>query len=199
VSIGHVDVTAGTLGCLVRDGEDVFILSNNHVLANSNQASIGDPIVQPGKYDSGAMPDDQIATLEDYVPVKFMEGLPGCPTARAVAAISNRLAGLVGSRHYLRAFQDDGQDNLVDAAIARPLSPDLVTPEILEIGVPHGTIAGELGRSVKKSGRTTEFTFGKITQVDLTVQVQYGSGPIPAIAQFRDQLGATLGSRSLHG
>jgi hypothetical protein len=35
VSVGHVDVTAGTLGCFVREpeGEGTFILSNNHVLA----------------------------------------------------------------------------------------------------------------------------------------------------------------------
>ena len=36
VSIGHVDITAGTLGCLVqgKTSGETFILSNNHVLAN---------------------------------------------------------------------------------------------------------------------------------------------------------------------
>ncbi|MGH9194840.1 MAG: hypothetical protein ACRD1T_03765, partial [Acidimicrobiia bacterium] len=36
VSIGHRNVTAGTLGCLVQKNNQTFILSNNHVLANSN-------------------------------------------------------------------------------------------------------------------------------------------------------------------
>ncbi|MFQ6120521.1 MAG: hypothetical protein ACE5KE_11650 [Methanosarcinales archaeon] len=61
-SIGHVNITAGTFGCLVQDKKDhdFLILSNNHVLANSNHASIGDPILQPGRYDGGAYPRDVI-------------------------------------------------------------------------------------------------------------------------------------------
>ena len=53
-SIGHYKITAGTLGCLVRhnSGRD-FILSNNHVLANSNYANYGDQIYQPGPADGG--------------------------------------------------------------------------------------------------------------------------------------------------
>ena len=72
VSIGHVDVTAGTLGCLVaRDGE-AFILSNNHVLAASNKGKQDDPIVQPGPHDGGVVDTDKIATLEDWVPIRFI-------------------------------------------------------------------------------------------------------------------------------
>src|SRR5437764_665059 len=53
-SVGHVNVTAGTLGCLVMlEDDSLCILSNNHVLANVNQASVGDKIVQPGKADGG--------------------------------------------------------------------------------------------------------------------------------------------------
>jgi hypothetical protein len=39
-SIGHFQITAGTLGCLVKDRKtgNTLILSNNHVLANSNEA-----------------------------------------------------------------------------------------------------------------------------------------------------------------
>lgn len=65
VTIGHYKVTAGTLGVMVFDrttGEPL-ILSNNHVLANSNEALIGDPILQPGPTDHGARPDDVIAQL----------------------------------------------------------------------------------------------------------------------------------------
>ncbi len=51
-SIGHYKVTAGTLGGFVRDREGVYILSNNHVLANSNKAEGPDPILLPGPADN---------------------------------------------------------------------------------------------------------------------------------------------------
>ena len=70
VTVGHYRITAGTFGCLVRRGEEVFILSNNHVLANSNNAQQGDAILQPGAADGGTT-DDRIATLADYVPLDF--------------------------------------------------------------------------------------------------------------------------------
>ena len=91
-SIAHHDVTAGTFGCLVRDIRrccckhehhcgchgsreecpgDYLILSNNHILANSNLASIGDLILQPGPFDGGIYPSDAIGTLERYEPIVF--------------------------------------------------------------------------------------------------------------------------------
>ncbi|KKN86860.1 hypothetical protein LCGC14_0264190 [marine sediment metagenome] len=50
-SIGHKDITAGSMGRIVlKDGEP-RILSNNHVLANVNQGIPGDKIYQPGPLD----------------------------------------------------------------------------------------------------------------------------------------------------
>jgi hypothetical protein len=68
-SIGHVDVTAGTLGAFVRSREDAgtLILSNNHVLANENRSKAGDPIIQPGALDQGANPGDRVASLLRFV------------------------------------------------------------------------------------------------------------------------------------
>ena len=64
VSVSHVDVTAGTIGTFARRlseaGDAVELLSNNHVLANENQAELGDGILQPGAYDGGDVPDDLI-------------------------------------------------------------------------------------------------------------------------------------------
>lgn len=70
VSVGHPDITAGTLGCLLRRDADeaVLILSNNHVLANTNRAEIGDPILQPGPADGGRTP---IARLTDFEPIEL--------------------------------------------------------------------------------------------------------------------------------
>ena len=184
VSIGHVDITAGTLGCLVVRGDHVYILSNNHVLANSNEAEPGDAILQPGPHDGGTM-DDQIAILTDFVPINFGTGSATCPFATGAASLFNLLAGPAGSQHRLEAFRLDTETNLVDAAIARPLSDDLVEKRILEIGEPQGIAEGTLGLSIHKSGRTTALTSGEITQIDATAKVSYGLGKT---ATFTDQL-----------
>ncbi len=185
VSIGHRDITAGTLGCLVKKDGRFVILSNNHVLANSNAAEIGDPILQPGPHDGGRYPDDHIADLEQFIPINIT-GVPSdCPVATGTANFLNSIARLFGSSVQLQAIDQQATENLVDAAIARPINPDDVKNEILEIGTIQGAIEGELGMAIKKSGRTTGFTTGEIQQVDVAVNVQYGEGQI---AQFTDQL-----------
>jgi len=71
-SMGHPDITAGTYGARVKDGSgNVYALSNNHVLADVNNASIGDNILQPGPTDGGTNPDDKIGELADYEPIDF--------------------------------------------------------------------------------------------------------------------------------
>jgi hypothetical protein len=185
VSIGHRDITAGTLGCLVKKGGQIFILSNNHVLANSNEASPGDPILQPGPYDGGKYPDDHIANLEEFVPISFDEQASDCSLTRGLASLFNGIARIFGSEDRLKAVRTRAVENKVDAAIARPLNDQDVRAEILEIGTINGLAQGELGMAIKKSGRTTGLTTGEIQQLDVTVNVQYGAG---RIARFSDQL-----------
>jgi hypothetical protein len=50
---------SGTLGALITDGTNQYILSNNHVLARSGQAVAGEDVSQPGLIDSGC----RIATV----------------------------------------------------------------------------------------------------------------------------------------
>ena len=187
VSIGHRDITAGTLGCLVKKNGEIFILSNNHVLANSNAAAKGDPILQPGPIDGGKLPNDHIADLHDFVPINFSQPEPPseCPFARGVIALLNNVCRIISSKTRYQIVNIQALENLVDAAIARPLRPSDVTDEILEIGKIQGSAAADLGTAVKKSGRTTGLTTGEILQVDVTADVQYGAGKI---ARFTDQL-----------
>lgn len=186
VSLGHENVTAGTFGCLVRRGNELFILSNNHVLADVNQGKAGDPILQPGRHDGGT-PEDRFATLADYVPLDFGGDVPTCNVAGAVEQILNALAGATGSSHRLMAYQQTAGSNQVDAALARPDDPALVTPEIFKIGRPQGVRQAGLGMAVKKSGRTTGYTEGRIIQIDVTSQIAYGPGK----ATFHGQLMAS--------
>lgn len=80
VSIAHYKVTAGTFGTLVYDSQtgEPLILSNNHVLANSNDAALEDAILQPGPADGGQNPADRVATLYKYLPLRYTDdgGLP---------------------------------------------------------------------------------------------------------------------------
>lgn len=185
VSIGHQDITAGTLGCLVKKNGQLHILSNNHVLANSNNAQRGDAILQPGPLDGGRYPADHIAELADFIALNFDGGDSSCSIAKGVASFLNALASLGGSHARMQAITARAGDNLVDAAIARPLSANDVSADILQIGSIAGTTAGVLGMNITKSGRTTALTTGVIEQIDVTATVQYGAG---RTARFSDQL-----------
>lgn len=125
VSIGHYKVTAGTFGVLVTDKNtgEKLILSNNHVLANSNDALVGDAILQPGTIDGGQNPGDAIAALERFVKLRYTDetvtpeppaptpgpgptpppitpapGVPSCDVVAVFVSVANALAALLGSQ-----------------------------------------------------------------------------------------------------
>lgn len=67
-SVGHTSVKGGTLGGVVKAGGNWgYVLSNNHVLANANDADVDDLVLQPGPFDGGTM----IGTLKRWVPINF--------------------------------------------------------------------------------------------------------------------------------
>ncbi len=185
VSIGHTGITAGTLGCLVNRGGKLFILSNNHVLANSNQAEKGDLILQPGPHDGGEITNDQIARLSDFIPIKFENEQQRCLFTKAYTGMFNYIARLTGSKTRIYSIYSAGETNLSDCAIAEPFSEGDVVNEILDIGTITDIAKGELDTIIKKSGRTTGLTEGVIEQTDATVRVNFGAGKT---ALFTDQL-----------
>lgn len=175
-SCGHFRITAGTLGTCVYDilpggsinppahGVGVpprfYILSNNHVLANTNAAALGDPILQPGPFDGGTDPADRIARLSRFIPIRLEPPIP-------------------------RPLHN----NLVDAAVAQGEFHDL-DREIFWAGYIRGWRRKQnvqVGTVVKKTGRTTNFTTGRITAVNATVDVGYGIG----VGRFVDQIVTT--------
>jgi hypothetical protein len=163
ISVGHRAITAGTLGCLSRGrtaprSNRLMILSNNHVLANSNAAAIGDAILQPGPFDGGQHPADQVAVLERFVPISFAAGaanLVDCATAWAWPdRVRKELMYLSGG-----------------------------VPAYFRVGATP--VAATLGLAVGKSGRTTQLTRGTVTAVGVTINVNYGSG---RVARFVNQI-----------
>ena len=160
LSIGHFRITAGTLGTCCYDAEGFpgkptryYLLSNNHVLANSNNAAIGDPILQPGPVDGGTSPTDVIARLSRFVPIKFTH--PGQPAPL----------------------------NLVDAAIAEGEFADLER-RIYWIGYLSGVEpTPRPDELVRKCGRTSNFSTGRIRNINATVNVNYGEGKVARFAR----------------
>lgn len=75
-SVGFQDpanqiIMAGTFGALVKRGQRIFVLSNNHVLANENRLSTGSSIFQPGFLDAGNPPNnDVVARLTAFAQLR---------------------------------------------------------------------------------------------------------------------------------
>lgn len=163
-SVGHYQITAGTIGAGAYDLKPYpgmptryYVLSNNHVLANSNDARLGDPILQPGPYDGGTLPQDALGRLSRFVPIRF-----------------------------------DGACNYADAAIAE-VSIDEIDRDIYWNGYPASIgRAARIGMLVKKTGRTANFTTGKVTAIAATVNVNYGEGQV---AKFCNQIVTTTMSQ----
>src|SRR2546422_4592264 len=186
VSIGHVQITAGTLGVLARRNGRPVILSNNHVLANQNAGRVGDPILQPGPADGGRL-QDTIARLVDFVPIQFKEREPG-PVARFLARLFGPLLRAAG---WGLKRLPSGHSNLVDAAVAEPIATPPRAPGPPGLGCGRGPEEPGIRVRGRQSGRTTGGTGGRITAIDAVVEVDYG-GPT---AIFREQIVSDLLSK----
>lgn len=197
VSVGHYKVTAGTFGAVVRDRESgaLLILSNNHVLANASdgedgRAQVGDPVYQPGSYDGGTE-DDIIGRLERFVPIYRYSKEVECSFAALGVKAANAVIQAFRPQYRLR-LERRGMVNIVDCAVARPLDAGLITPEILEVGRVAGIAEAQPGLQVKKSGRTTGLTRGRVTAVRVTLNVTMGHSS--DVVRFQEQIMAELKS-----
>jgi hypothetical protein len=167
--ISNLFCCSGTLGSLVKVGTTQYILSNNHVLALSNNGHAGDVITQPGMVDVNCaqITADTVANLSSFVTI-----------------VKSRTA-----------------NNLVDGAIAQVVSGAVSgTGNILDVGCLAATTASAtVGLSVRKSGRTTGFTSGSVSAVNVSILVAYPSscgGSGGKAARFNQQIQIGPGSFS---
>ena len=181
VSVGHPAVTAGTIGARVTNGSAVFALSNNHVLANSNNATVGDSALQPGTYDGGQDPADRIGTLAAWKPISF--------SASACSGVAS-----------------DSDCNTIDAAIALTTTGDLGVSTLPGgYGTPDAsTLSPSIGQSVTKCGRTTGCTTGTVAEINVTLDVCYKPRGLfscarDGVARFVNQIGVSDGTFSAGG
>ncbi len=195
VSIGHYKITAGTFGAVVKDRQtgEPLILSNNHVLANGtngrdNRAKLGDPILLPGPHDGGTLENDVVGKLYRFKPVTKVLTQSSCAKAAAAEFWANAFCQLVAPRYSVKLLRRASSENTIDAALAKPVDPNRLNPQILDVGPVRGVAEAEVGMPVIKSGRTTGVTTGTVKAVNATVQVDMGDGDE---AVFHDQIIAT--------
>lgn len=207
-SIGHRDITAGTLGLVVRVDGRLIGITNAHVGANVNLGAVGDPIYQPGPYDGGHA-SDTIATLLDTVAVSFGSPNPDKKKNKAARALWwNPLLGLANagarlSGCNLRAALVKGrpkqalampfagprsvqQGNPNDVDYCHILFGDEadVLPAIYKLGEITSGRDAQLGDAWEKMGRTTERTTGIVSAIGSSA-VDYGD---EGTAQYQEQL-----------
>jgi hypothetical protein len=148
-SVGHIDVTAGTLGAFVDRSGAVCILSNNHVLANEDSGAVGDVILQRAQFDGGKRPAEDVARLSQWVALKRR----GANLVDAAIAVLR--AGQRHDPHLLRELVNGKNRTL------QGLGPQSM----------------DEGRVVYKVGRTTGPTKGRVTAFDLdNLVVNYDVG-----------------------
>ena len=161
INVGFV----GTLGCFVKrrmaGSDQIFALSNNHVLADTDRLPLGTLIVQPGPETEPSSLGDAFASLSETIPIRFPSGRFSRETNRFDAAIAR-----VNDLKAIKQRTMFGINNY---------NPTLSTPQP--------------GMEVIKSGRTTGITRGVITATGVNgVQVNYGTPTNPIIATFNDTI-----------
>ncbi len=100
ISTGHPAITAGTIGALVTNGSNYWALSNNHVYADENAASVGDAVIQPGTFDGGTSPADDVGTLHSFVPIVFSTSANNVVDAAIAATTTNDVSNTTTSDCY---------------------------------------------------------------------------------------------------
>jgi len=147
----------GTLGSLVTRGGTQYILSNNHVLARTDLAPIGEAIIQPGLVDTncGQGASTIVGQLSQFY------NLETGAAPKIDAAIAQAAAGGVdtsGSILFLGATTD---------ASNVPLP-----------GSPHAGsgVSASINLAIAKSGRSTGLTCSTVLATNTTASVQYQKG-----------------------
>ncbi|MGH9562391.1 MAG: hypothetical protein ACRD3S_13140, partial [Terracidiphilus sp.] len=156
-----IDCCAGTLGSLIQNSSGTqYLLSANHVLARSDQASVGEMIVQPGLIDNNCTPNGEgsgtapVGVLTAWLPLSSNS----TNVDAAIAQVNANAVNASGAIQELGAPQANG------ALAAAP-------PGVSSTGGKGES--GSLNMTVAKSGRTTGLTCANISALSLDVEVDY--------------------------
>src|ERR1700730_13011425 len=152
---------SGTLGSLLVRNGTKYILSNNHVLAKSDSATIGEAVNQPGLVDAPspcvATGTNTVAHLSEFFHLQT-GSLP-----KVDAAMAQIVSGTVdpaGNILLLGATQTNGVPDPGAPTAGAGISPAQA------VGAPHNGL-------VAKVGRTTGLTCSSILAVNVAGSVTY--------------------------
>ena len=183
-SIGHHKITAGTLGAAVVDnitGQQA-VLSNNHVLANQNNAKTGDIIHQPGPADPGS---EKFGHLIRFIPINF-----NSPNRVDCALCDYRHRSII-SVPYPNTPQPHPDTPAIGLLFAGSVNKTILNPieqvlSILNISLltPNAYVTAQLHDRVQKVGRTTGQTQGRVESIHTWVKVKFGVNEVI----FKDQI-----------
>jgi hypothetical protein len=148
----------GTLGSLVTRGTVQYILSDNHILARSDGATVGDAIIQPGLIDTATCTTAGTTTVANLSQFSNLQATPSPNIDAAIAQVITGKVDPAGNIIYLGASVDA---NGVPVAGA----PQAGT------GIPASSVA--IGRPVAKSGRSTGLTCSTIEATNISTSVDY--------------------------
>jgi hypothetical protein len=160
----------GTLGSLVTRGGNQYILSNNHVLARTDTATVGDPIVQPGLIDAECNKNQAttVATLTQFVNLEAED--KSSSSSNIDAAIAQVVTGQIdpsGNILYLGGVADSNGVPLPGAPVA------------------GSGIVALVGMPVAKSGRSTGLTCSTVLAVNTNTRVEYNKNFEGTAAKFK--------------
>lgn len=157
----------GTLGCFVRRGADgpLFVLSNNHVLANVNRFPVGQQFTQP----FSANPADVICSLSQFEPIQFPT-----PQSQPRNVIDAAIAAVADPRAVLLATQF-GIGKYVPQLLA-PRPGMTVTKAGRTTGVTTGVIRAIRVRGVQVNYGTRQNPI--IGTFDNAIQITNPNGPV---------------------
>ncbi|HKW57349.1 MAG TPA: hypothetical protein VJN42_08315 [Candidatus Acidoferrum sp.] len=184
-----ISCCGGTLGSLVTLNGTNYILSNNHVLADSDAGVVGDAIIQPGLIDNPAInPTCQSAgttTVANLSQFFTLENNPPNPLDAAIAQIVSGKVDTSGNILLLGATADAN-------GVPVPGAPEAGSGE-----------AAAIGLAVAKSGRTTGLTCSTVDTVSAAFSVQYhkvcGTGGAVFTVNYTGQVSVLGGDFSHEG
>ena len=137
------------------------------------------------KDDSGnvyALSNNHVYALENNAATDSNVHQPGLYDTNCVSSSEN----FIGTLCDFVSIDFNGQDNTIDAAIALSWTSKLGNSTPPDgYGTPKSTtVEAAINQRVKKYGRTTSQTIGKVTGINATIAVSYDSG----IARFVNQI-----------
>lgn len=135
VSIGQVDITAGTSGGVVEYQNQLHGITNSHIVTphpESEKPPDRLEILQPARYDGGNVLTDCIGLYVKHAKISLAEK-SWCRIARLKDFLYNKFAGVLGraTRSYsLLSLQEE--ENCIDAGIYEPVNPDVVCDYVVD-------------------------------------------------------------------